>query len=125
MNSMTPFSGLSLIVHLLVIGVANTIKLIFGWNDISLMKEGKKNYRFPRFVHIFERIASVIIIITVIGAVSFSTQVAIKTGIREGKDELHRMYASKKVAQLPAFLNSVKSMTITNMVYASENFLKK
>lgn len=121
---MTPFSGLSLIVHLLIIGVANILKLIFGWDDISLMKEGEKNYRFPRFVHAFERIASVIIVVTVIGAVGFSTQVAIKTGIREGRDEMHRMYAKEQVAKLPSFMSVVRQISITEIVYASENFLK-
>lgn len=125
MNIITPFSGLSLIVHIFVIGFANLHKFVIKKTNFRVEPTFRKAIRFPRFVNSLERLMSILIIITITGAISFSTVLALQTGIREGADEIHRIYVVKNVAKLPVIVSAIKQITITKVVYGDTDYYYK
>ena len=100
MNALTPFSGLSLIVHLLIIGMAAVIK--------KVGKKGLKIFHTPtrvptlwiRYRLVVLQSISICVIIIIGFGISASTAVAVRTGLREGALESHSEYILKRYVYL-------------------------
>ncbi len=99
MNSITPFSGLSVIIHLLILGTAVVVK--------AVIKKSGMVFRTPinspfwnRHHPIALSILSISIILTVALWVSVSTTVALKTALREGALESHSEYVYRNYVYL-------------------------
>ena len=100
MNTLTPFSGLSLIIHLLIIGIALIVK--------TFIKKGNLVFHVPtRIANLWARYRvivlpsiSIFIIITVAFGISASTIIAVRTGLREGALESHSEFLHKRYVYL-------------------------
>lgn len=98
---MTPFSGLSLIVHLLVIGIGKLIDLLKKkgkFYNFSFFK--KINFDYLKMDFNMTRIAAIAIVVVFSSAMIFSFSVAVRTSIREGAKEPHIRYIRSGISYL-------------------------
>lgn len=116
MNLITPFSGLSLIVHILIIAFIKLFafvrRRIHFINFEKIIRSKEFVFRFVNNAHISIAL-SLLIITIVVSFVSFSTYFAIKTGIREGENEVHRKYFATRYEFLKNNNFTFKSPVIT------------
>lgn len=86
----TPFSGLSLIVHLTIIGISKIINLFRRADKDSMkFKEARTQTSARRIAN---NALSVLVITVIATLMMFSFGVALETGIREGSNEPHIEY---------------------------------
>lgn len=88
-SMLTPFSGLSLITHLLVIGFASVFGLLFKKKSDTEVK-GVLEETQTRMV--LKYILSIFILVAVSSLMLLSFVIAVKTGLREGVNEPHMIY---------------------------------
>ena len=127
MNIITPFSGLSLVVHLLIIGVAKLAKLILKNNSKVFHMPIKVTNVWARYRGAVLPVLSIFVISIVTFAVSVSTTVAVRTGIREGARETHVEFISKRYASLERLQKnfaSKKEHPVSVRKYQTENYSK-
>lgn len=96
----TPFSGLSLIIHLLIIGVAKVVKTIVRKTGIILRAPVRVVSMWDKHRAVLSPSISIFILVFVAFGVSASTMVAVKTGLREGAIESHREFIYNRYAFL-------------------------
>ena len=82
---LTPFSGLSLVIHLVVIAVASVFKKGGGATQRVTTQQILKHKTF-------KHVLSICILIVVSSFMLLSFAIAVKTGIREGANEPHMIY---------------------------------
>jgi hypothetical protein len=85
---LTPFSGLSLFIHLAIIGSAKLLNLLRGERQLFLGSAASRA-RGPRWYSV---IASIVIIVFVSTVMISFTGIALTTGMREGAAEPHIQY---------------------------------
>lgn len=100
---MTPFSGISLIAHLLVIAIAKLVHA-FSYSTPAPVR------RPARPLSVFQRLAGVVASVAVI-AVIFSIMssafvVALKTGVKEGSREPQVIFVKKQLVELKNWLQN-------------------
>lgn len=100
MNSLSPFSGLSLIIHLLIIGVAYVVKTAIKKTGLALSVPIRLLGHWDRYRSGVLRSTSIFIIIFIAFWISLSSTVALKTGIREGALESHSEYIYRNYVYL-------------------------
>ncbi len=90
----TPFSGISLITHLLIIGVAN-VRNMFSVKVTSPIKQPREHK--PRFVKT-KIVLSHLIVATIFGTMFSSFTIAVRTGFREGQSEPQIIFIKKQIS---------------------------
>ena len=93
----TPFSGLSLIIHLIVIAFGTVRGLLFKKKIRVLRKERKEE---TRMVLLSKSTLSVLIILAVTSFMFVSFFLAIKSGIHQGLQEPQIIYIREELAGL-------------------------
>lgn len=97
---LTPFSGLSLIIHLLIIGVAKVIKTIIIKSGIILRAPVRVVTLWDKHSRVISPSLSILIVVLVALGVSTGTTIAVKTGLREGAQESHSEFIQKRFADV-------------------------
>jgi len=115
MNMITPFSGLSLIIHVLIIGIAKIAKVISKKSGKTFNMPRKFSNTWLQYRGIILPTFSIFIIFFVISIVSVSTTIAMRTGIREGRRDLQLQFISNKYALLA---NMYKNFSKPNVSHA-------
>lgn len=100
MNTLTPFSGLSLIIHLLIIGIAIIIKTVIKKSGMVFRIPTRVASLWARYRIIVLPSVSISIIIIIGFGISASTIIALKTGLREGALESHSEFIHKRYVYL-------------------------
>lgn len=94
---LTPFSGLSLIVHLTVIGLGNVSEAI----DSRFLSRHATAVRLPKKKRLLLRSILATSVFLVLSTIMFSLfGVAITTGVREGAREWHRQLIQRTAENL-------------------------
>lgn len=111
----SPSSGLSLILHLVIIATATVFGFIFGRNALKLARVGGLTDSLPNGVALWlKRTLSITIIVGLTMLMVLFTSIAIKTGIREGENEWHMQYFKKTTKGFgetsPMVMDSVVSL---------------
>ena len=91
-SGLTPFSGLSLIIHLTIIGVSSAINFLFVKKKLGDQKPSVAETPLRRYINC---VISVLIILVITVLMSASFLIAIKTGIREGSREPQIRYLQR------------------------------
>ena len=94
---MTPFSGLSFIIHLIVIAVATAFGSLFGKKGGVVKKEQAD---ISLITSVSKQALSILIIIVVSSFMFLSFFTALKTGVREGMDEPHIVYIREELGNV-------------------------
>lgn len=116
---LTPFSGISLIVHLAIIGSAKIFEL-FGKKDFKI---GGRNRGSPAFLlRIRDAIVAFALFFGIFAIMLVSTFVAINTSVREGANEWHNIYISQQFEYIrenpPRFIS--EPLTVAAELMAGE-----
>ncbi len=92
---LTPFSGLSLVIHLIIIGVATLFSPLLKKKEhvpkIYQMEESRTR-------RIFKLSSSILILIIISTLMIVSFALALRTSIREGEKERHMQYIREEIA---------------------------
>lgn len=111
---LTPFSGLSLIIHLIVIGFASVSGFLFKKKENGVAKKSgvaQKTLTHP----VMKSVLSIFILIIVSSVMLLSFAIAVKTGFHEGVDEPQITYVREglqsmgTVKEVDAHSNNLKS----------------
>lgn len=87
----TPSSGLSLIIHLVIIFVATVYRVFFGkFQTNGLYTFVNSNPVVLVYLNIAKRTIAALIIVSLTAAMVVLTGIAIRTGYREGSQEWHK-----------------------------------
>ena len=96
----SPFSGLSLVIHLVIIATATLVALLIGQRRVEVFKRSVWTAGAVARYPILMRTMSIMIIVA-LGLVMFiATTVAVQTGYREGSREPHMIFIKKEFAAL-------------------------
>jgi hypothetical protein len=94
---MTPFSGISLILHLAIIGIAKVYYYVTGEAETRPRKPLNADRGTTPF---FNRAVSCVIVVAIFVMMLSSFTQAVTTSVREGSREPHIQYIKEKAASL-------------------------
>ena len=96
---MSPFSGLSLIIHLFIITLMTLFSLLFPKkNQNTLARKERGQEVFSK--RLWKQGLSIFIIVALSALMLFSFRIALQTSIREGSREWHIQYLRHQFANL-------------------------
>lgn len=104
---MTPFSGLSLIVHLVVIGVGKLVILYKRFPKTNIYAKPRLKFQGSKLALFlgFKSVVSIIIVVSLTTLMLTSFGVAIQTGVREGSRESQRQYIQEVYEDTIYYIN--------------------
>ena len=114
---MRPFSGLTLIIHLIIIGIGKTIDFFQG-KFLSNKSKPTALKQKADYLLAFDKTFSIAVILLLSTLMLIFFSVALNTSIREGADEWHRRQLKQAWVYMANDLNQLKNGVDINEVMA-------
>ncbi len=96
----SPFSGLSLVIHLIIIALATLLGVLLRNRQPIAVAHGSSQMQTTTINRVLLRSASTAIVVLLGMFVIITSTLAVKTGVREGAREAHVIYVKREFKEL-------------------------